>query len=130
MNLEILSHMPPMVLAHTVSAFGALGSGIVMWMRPKGTMSHKILGRVFVVLMLMTAFTALFIRQINDGSFSWIHLFVPLTFFSCWELVHHIRKGNLKKHTHAVRGLFFGALMIPGLLSFLPGRMMWHLAFG
>lgn len=130
MNLAILEQASPAIIIHTLCAFGALGVGIMMWVRRKGTPSHKIIGRIFALLMAITAFSALFIRHLNDGNFSWIHLFVPLTFFALWEAFYYIRKGNLKKHMNAVKGLFFGALLIPGILSFLPGRMMWQMLFG
>jgi uncharacterized membrane protein len=88
------------------------------------------IGRLFLALMLITAIAAIFIREINGGHFSWIHIFVPITFFASWEAVHFIRKGNLKRHKRAVKGLFFGALLIPGVLSFMPGRIMYLLVFG
>lgn len=130
MNFDILFNASPAIIAHTFCAFAALFLGIAMWVRRKGTKSHKYLGRLFALMMALTAFSAIFIRQINDGSFSWIHLFVPLTFFALWETFHYIRKGNVKKHRNAVMGLFFGALLIPGIISFLPGRLMWHVLFG
>ena len=130
MNLEILSYATPAIIIHTVTAFTALGLGTAMWLRKKGTRSHKMLGRIFVVFMAVTALSSLFIRGINNGSFSWIHLFVPLSLFAIWEIFHHVRRGNVHKHQRAAQGLFFGALLIPGILSFMPGRMMWHLVFG
>ena len=80
--------------------------------------------------MLTTAISAFFIRYINDGQFSWIHLFIPLTFFTVFEAIYFIRKGNIKRHKRAVTGLFFGALLIPGVFSFLPGRIMNMMVFG
>jgi len=35
----------------------------------------------------------------------------------------------MKRHKRAVKGLFFGALLIPGVISFMPGRTMWMLFF-
>lgn len=130
LNLSHYFDLPIAVQIHIVAALCALVLGITMFARRKGTRSHKIIGKLFLALMLITATSAVFIRYINDGSFSWIHIFVPVTFFAAWETVHYIRKGNLKGHKRAVKGLFFGALLIPGFLSFLPGRTMWVMAFG
>ncbi|NNC36087.1 MAG: DUF2306 domain-containing protein [Acidimicrobiales bacterium] len=130
MSIDVLLNASPAIQMHTAAAFTALGLGIAMFVRKKGTRSHKMIGRIFVVFMLLTAISALFIRQLNDGQFSWIHLFVPLSFYAIAELFFYIRKGNIKKHEKAVKGLFFGALLIPGFLSFLPGRTMWHVFFG
>lgn len=130
MNMDPILHASLAVQIHVVVAFTALVIGIAMWRRKKGTPSHKILGRTFVGFMLLTAISAIFIRQINNGQFSFIHLFVPLTFIGTFQAIYWIRKRNIKKHVSAVRGMFFGALLIPGFLSFLPGRTLWHVFFG
>lgn len=130
MNFAPLLNASPAIIIHTLCAFGALALGIAMWVRRKGTTSHKHMGRVFAVLMFVTAFSAIFIRHINDGKFSFIHLFVPLTFLGIFQAIYYVRKGDIKRHKNAVRGMFFGALLIPGFLSFLPGRLMWVTFFG
>lgn len=130
MNIDALFSASPAIIVHTVCAFGALGLGTAMWLRKKGTPSHKMFGRIFVLFMAVTAFTALFIKGLNGDKYSWIHLFVPLTFFAIAEIFYYIRKKNVKAHTRAAKGLFFGALLIPGLAAFLPGRLLWHVFVG
>jgi len=130
MNFEILLSSSPAILIHTFAAFTALFLGIIMFIRRKGTPSHKIIGRLFVLFMAVTAISALWITGINGKYWSWIHLFVPLSFYAIWELFYHLRKGNIEKHKKAVQGLFFGALLIPGIIAFLPGRRLWHVFFG
>lgn len=129
MNIEYFTQASPAIQIHIVVAIAALIFGLVMFSRRKGDRVHKLMGKLFLVFMLMTAGTAIFIREINGGSFSWIHVFVPLTFFAAWEVVHYVRKGNIARHKRAVTGLFFGALLIPGLAAFLPGRTMWMIFF-
>lgn len=129
MKPEYILNASLAVQIHVVVAFLALGIGIAMWLRPKGTPSHKVVGKAFVVLMLITAISAIFIRQVNNGSFSFIHLFVPLTFLGVYQAITRIRKKNVKGHISAVKGMFFGALLIPGALSFLPGRTLWMVFF-
>jgi uncharacterized membrane protein len=130
LNLQLFPDLPIAVQIHIIAALSALVLGIIMYARRKGTRSHKMIGKLFLAFMLLTATSAIFIRYLNDGSFSWIHIFVPLTFLGAWEAVHHIRKGNIKGHKRAVTGMFYGALLIPGFLSFLPGRTMWMMVFG
>ena len=129
-NLHIFPELPFAVQVHIVTAVAALVLGIAMIARRKGTRSHKVIGKLFLLLMLLTAISAFFIRYINDGSFSWIHIFIPVTFIAAFETVFYIRRGNLKGHKRAVKGLFFGALLIPGAFAFLPGRTMWMMFFG
>lgn len=130
MNIDLFINARPVVIVHTLCAFVALFIGIAMFLRKKGTASHKLLGKIFVGFMAVTAFSAIFITGLNGKYWSFIHIFVPVSFYAIWELFHYVRKGDIKKHEKAVKGLFFGALLIPGLLSFLPGRLMWHVVFG
>ncbi len=130
MRLDILIAGGPAIIIHTICAFTALGLGIAMFLRKKGTPSHKIIGKIFVAFMAITAITALFITGLNGKYWSPIHLFIPLTFYAIWELFHYVRKGDIKKHEKAVKGLFFGALLIPGIIAMMPGRRLWHVIFG
>ena len=61
--------------------------------------------------------------------FGLLHLFVPLTAWSVWTALRAIRAGNIKAHQGAMRGLYFGGLVIAGLLTFLPGRIMYRMFF-
>ena len=130
MNWPAFTEASLIIQIHWIAAMAALVFGVTMLLRRKGTRSHKMIGRVFIGLMLITALSSIFIREINRGSFSWIHIFIPLTLFASWEAIHFIRKGNVKRHKRAVMGMFFGALLIPGLFTFVPGRRMWMLFFG
>ena len=130
MNFEHILKASPAIQIHLVTALLALVFGIVMWLRPKGTASHKFVGRSFILLMLMTATSAIFIRELNNGTFSFIHIFVPLTFIGSWHVVSSIRRKDIKRHQKHVRNIFWGALLIPGLFAFLPGRHMWMIFFG
>lgn len=130
MNLDIFFGAPWVVIIHTLCALAAFVLGVLMFVRKKGTTSHKMIGRLFALLMASVALTAIFIRQINNGAFSFIHIFVVVTFFALFETFYYIRKGNIRRHKRAVQGMFFGALLIPGIFSFMPGRLMWSVYFG
>jgi len=130
MRLDILWEGGPAIVIHTICAFLALGLGIAMFLRKKGTPSHKMIGKIFVMFMAVTALTALFITGLNGKYWSPIHLFVPLTFYAIWQLFHYVRKGDIKRHEKAVKGLFFGALLIPGIIAMMPGRRLWYVIFG
>ncbi len=130
MTLDPILSASPVIQIHLVASLLALTFGIVMWRRPKGTKSHKISGRVFMVLMLVAAASAIFIQEINRGHYSLIHLFVPLTLIGIVQSLWAIKKRNIKGHIRHVKGLFFGALLIPGLFTMLPGRRLWAVFFG
>lgn len=130
MNLEPLLEAPWHIQLHAYSAIGALVLGLVQFLAPKGTIPHRTLGYIWVALMATTAGTAIFIRNLNDGWFSPIHIFVPLTFYAIVELSIRARRGLTAKHRSTALGLFFGALLIPGVFSFIPGRLMWQVVAG
>lgn len=130
MNIDAILAADWHVQLHAGSAIAALVLGVVQFTAPKGTIPHRTLGYVWVTLMAITATTAIFIRHLNDGQFSWIHLFAPLTFYALVELVIRARRGLTGKHRLTALGVFFGALLIPGLFSFMPGRLMHQTVFG
>lgn len=130
MNWDAVTEASTVIQIHLVTALAALVFGIVMWLRPKGTPSHKFIGRLFVGMMVITAISAYFIRSLGNGGFSPIHIFVPITLIGSFLIVKSIRKGDVIAHKKHVRNMFFAALLIPGAFSFLPGRTMWMLFFG
>ncbi|MEO1038963.1 MAG: DUF2306 domain-containing protein [Pseudomonadota bacterium] len=130
MDIELFFSMPLVIQAHALSAMAALALGAVQFTAPKGTIPHRTLGYIWVALMGSTAITALFIREINDGAFSPIHLFVPLTLYGIVELSIRARRGLTGKHRASALWIFFAALIIPGAFTFLPGRLMHQVFFG
>lgn len=121
---------PWVIQLHASAAIGALVLGTVQMFAPKGTIPHRTVGYVWAVLMVTTAISAIFIRQINGGNFSFIHIFVPLTLLSVYGMIANARRGLIGKHRNAVFGAFFGALVIPGAFAFMPGRLMHTMLFG
>lgn len=129
MNPEYFTQASLAIQIHMLVAVGAFFLGAYVLMRRKGTRAHKIAGRVFALLMIATATTAIFIRTSPSGNFSWIHIFVPITFIGLYQVVSSIRKGDVKRHRRHVLNLYFAALLIPGLFAFMPGRTMWMMFF-
>jgi uncharacterized membrane protein len=44
--------------------------------------------------------------------------------------VVHARRHNVSGHRKAMTSIFFGALIVAGLFTFLPGRIMHAVVFG
>lgn len=106
--------------------------GYVLWRR-KGDALHKLLGRIWAALMMITAIAALFIGRPGTGiagtGFSFIHIFSVMTLVSIPIAIWAIRRGDVRGHESAIRGVYIG-LVVAGLFSFIPGRIMSILAFG
>lgn len=100
----------------------------------KGTGIHKILGRVYMVLMLFTATVTLFMpAQVGSqflNHFGWIHLFSILTIYTVPTAYLAIKKGNVKAHKRKMILLYFGAIIIAGGFTLAPGRYLNELFFG
>ena len=124
-RLDLILAASPIIQLHIVGALTALAIGTVLLIGIKGTRVHKTLGWVWVVAMALTAVSSLFIRQVNHGAFSYIHLLSGWTIIALPMAIHAIRRRKLATHRRMMTGLFVGGLIIAGLLTFLPGRLMW-----
>lgn len=111
------------ILIHVSAVLPAIPLGAYLLLAPKGGKRHKQLGKLWLTLMVATASAAIFIK--TSGSFSFIHLFIPLTFIASYKVITSARRGDMKTHKKEILGLYLGALMIPGAVAFaLPGRLM------
>lgn len=132
MTLTPLLEAPFATQLHAATAILATVIGAFVLWRRKGTALHKALGRIWVVLMLVTATSALFIHDIRlVGPFSPIHLFSLFTYVSLFQglkaiLVHR----DVQRHRAEMQGLYVGALMLAGAFTLLPGRRMHQVLFG
>ena len=113
---------------HLATVLPAFVIGTVMILRRKGTRSHKLWGKVFLLLMLMTASIALFMPATIGprwlGHFGLIHVFCIAVFISAPRAYFSARHGNIRAHRANMIGLYVGAILIAGAFTFTPGRMM------
>jgi len=128
-DLAALGATPATVQLHVVSVLVALVLGPVQFALPKGTRLHRRIGWAWFVAMLLAALSSAFIRDINEGGFSAIHIFTAWTLVSLPLAVWTARRGHIRAHRGTMVGLYVG-LVIAGLLSIAPGRLTWALFFG
>ncbi|TDB68098.1 DUF2306 domain-containing protein [Arundinibacter roseus] len=109
-----------------------LGTALI-FMR-KGTNLHKFLGRIYMILMVITALSTLFmpakVGPLFFGHFGYLHLFSFLTLYSVPTAYWALKKGNVKLHKRKMILLYVGALLIAGGFTFFPGRFMHTVFFG
>lgn len=129
-DLSRIAEAPLVIRVHLSAALTALAIGVVLMMRVKGTAAHKLLGWTWVLAMGTTAVSSLFIREINHGAFSFIHLLSGWTIVGLPGAVYAIKRGKVGAHRRAMTGMFVGGLLIAGLFTFIPGRLMWSVFFG
>lgn len=113
---------------HLATVIPALPLGAwVLWGR-KGTAGHKLAGRVWMAMMIITAIDSFWIRSLTGG-IGPIHIFSVLTLYSLPMSIVHARRGNIAAHKRSVTGVYIG-LVVAGAFSMVPGRMLPTLIFG
>ena len=131
MNFEPLLHASPIIQIHVAAAVLALAIGYVVLFRRKGDARHRALGKTWVVLMTIVAVSSFFIWTIRLwGPFSPIHLLSVLTLFLLWRAVGYARRHQIVMHRRMMQCTYIAALIITGLFTFYPGRIMYRVAFG
>ncbi len=109
---------------HLAAALAALALGAVMFLRPKGTFTHRVLGRSWVALMLVTALSTWWIR--GNGSFSWIHGLSVFVLFALAVAVYFAITGRISAHRHTMTGIYVGGLIVAGGFTLMPQRLLGH----
>lgn len=123
-----------LMFIHLATVVPAFFLGTISLILKKGTTVHKNIGRVYMVLMLFTAIVTLFMKAHVGPTvfnhFGWIHLFSFLTIYTVPTAYLAIKKGNIKAHKRKMILLYFGALVIAGGFTFMPGRYLHSVFFG
>ncbi|MCA0034420.1 DUF2306 domain-containing protein [Mesorhizobium sp. B263B2A] len=131
MSLTPLLHASPVIQLHALIAVAALLLGAMQLWRTKGDRLHRALGRVWMALMATVAISGLFIWTIRLwGPFSPIHLLSLFVLVMLWRGVRAAPGGNIAAHRRIMQGTYIIGLAITGLLTFIPGRTMYFVAFG
>ncbi len=65
MNLAPLSSASPAIQLHAVAAMSAFALGLVQFAAPKGTLPHRTMGWIWVVLMVAVAASSFFIHELR-----------------------------------------------------------------
>ena len=131
MTLEPLLAAPLPIRLHAFAALAAFALGLVQIAAPKGTLAHRAIGWVWVILMAAVALSSFAIHTIRSwGDWSPIHLLSIVTLVVLPVAVIRARRRDVAGHRRAMLGLFFGALLIAGAFTLLPGRIMHAVAVG
>jgi len=130
MTLEPLLTASPAIQFHVVTVVPAALIGGVMLVARKGTFAHRMAGRVWIALMVLTALSTFLIHTIKLwGPFSPIHVLSVVTLISAFEIIRSARRRNFVRHQRMVKALYFGGIGIAGLFTLLPGRIMHEMVF-
>jgi uncharacterized membrane protein len=131
MSLAPLLDAEPVIQVHAFAAMTAFALGIVQLAAPKGTLPHRTIGWIWVILLALIALSSFFIHEIRlIGPFSPIHLLSIFTLVMLPLAVAHARRHEVQRHRRAMIGIFIGALVVAGAFTFVPGRIMHTVVLG
>lgn len=118
--------VPWQVWPHLVTIVIALALTPVMLLRRRGDKRHRVIGRLWVVAMFLTAALSLNIRVITPGQWSLIHLLSLFTILTApliwWSAATH----RVQMHRRSVRSMIAGALLVAGFFTFPMERLLGH----
>jgi uncharacterized membrane protein len=131
MNLTPLLDAAPAIPLHAFAAIAAFALGLVQFAAPKGTLPHRTIGWIWVTLMLVVALSSFWIHGIRMlGPFGPIHLLSIFTLVIVPLAVWKAHKHDVAAHRRVMISVFLGALVIAGLFTLVPGRIMHKVVFG
>ena len=129
--MSILFAQAQPIPLHAVAAMAAIILGGVQFYMKKGGILHKLIGRTWIGLMIVVSVSSFFIHKIELwGAYSPIHLLSVWTIFSLGLAIYYVRVGNIKRHKQVMIALYGLALLLTGLFTLMPGRVMHQIVFG
>ncbi|GAA6135638.1 DUF2306 domain-containing protein [Oceaniserpentilla sp. 4NH20-0058] len=116
------------IMIHLISIIPALLLGIFILTQEKGTHTHKLVGKTWVVLMLTSSLVSFFIQ--TNGGFSWIHILSIISISSISVGIWAIRNNKLIIHKGCMIGAFTGTFIAGIVATVSPGRIVHNFLFG
>ncbi len=129
--------LTPTIAIHMTAALGALALGpLAIWARRSAIqrpMLHRAAGYAWVTLMVISAVSAMFIRDFrlpNVWGYTPIHLLVPLTLGGLVMAFVFLARRNIVGHRKAMQSLYWQACVGAGVFTLLPSRYLGQLVWG
>lgn len=125
MTLDPIFNASLPIQIHVLTVIPAAVLGAWLLARRKGTPAHRLLGRLWMMLMVASSISSLFVHTIRMvGPFSPIHLLSIWVLISAFWAIAAIRAGNVRRHKQMVVGMYLGGIVGAGIFTILPGRIM------
>ena len=97
----------------------------------RGGAWHRAIGKIWMAAMALTALSSFFISNIRMfGSFSLLHVLAVITLVSLVLAYRAARRGDTVSHAWTMTSPILFALLIPGIFTLWPGRIMNGVLFG
>lgn len=132
MTLAPLLAAPAIITVHAGAAIAALVLGTAQLWLPKGRGLHRAMGWVWAALMLIVAVSSFWIsgERFRFGPFSPIHLLSIFTLVMLPLGLWRARRHDVRGHRGTMIGIYVGALIVAGVFTLLPARILGRVLFG
>ena len=118
------------VVTHLATVLAALPLGVSQVLLRKGGARHRIIGYIWLALMVTTAIVSFAIHSINPKGLSPIHIFSVMTLISAPLILCYARTHQVERHRNTALGVIVGGLVVAGAFTFMPERALGQLLFG
>ena len=129
--------LTPLIAVHATAALGAVVTGpVALWARRSREQHprlHRAFGYAWVTLMVITAVSAIFIRDFrlpNIAGYTPIHLLIPVSLGMLVVAFVALARGRIALHKATMQRLYVGACVVAGLFTLLPGRLLGQAVWG
>lgn len=131
MNLSPLLTASLPIKLHALAAMAAFVLGLVQFARAKGTFSHRTFGWIWVLLMTGVALSSFLIHGLHWwGPWGPIHILSIMVLALLPYAIWRARTHQVRGHAITMVSIFIGGLIIAGIFTFVPGRIMHSVLFG
>lgn len=118
----------PLIVIHTILAATAVLLGAALLRARKGHRTHRVGGWIWVSCMAGVAGLSFAIRR--PEGFSWIHGLSMFTLLTLVTGVAAARAHRVQAHRRNMIALYVGALVVTGLFTLLPYRLIGKALWG
>ena len=128
--MNILFSATPPIPLHALAALMAMLLGGVQLYLSKGTPLHKLIGRIWIGLMAVVSLSSFFIYELKIwGNYSPIHLLSIWVLISLIGGIYFAKIGKIEWHKWTMTLICFLALILTGIFTLLPERIMNKVPF-
>jgi len=120
--------LSPWMIVHLSAILPALPLGAIMLLRRKGDRLHRLLGRLWALLMLVAAASSFGIHAVM-GHLSPIHILSAITLIGIPRAIWDARHGRIARHRRTMT-IVYASLVVAGYLTLIPTRLLGHFLFG
>jgi uncharacterized membrane protein len=107
----------------------AFGLGGLQLVSTKGTRTHRLLGYIWIVAMIIICVTSFRIKEVMPtgmfGGYSPIHLLSIFVLVQLARGIYFAKIKDIKRHRQCMLYTYIGGLVIAGIFTFMPGRLLF-----